>query len=144
MSPSKRKCFGYIPNSQSWAESESQCQGYHGHLAALTSFQELTFVQKLCGEVTSRCWIGGRGTNSTADVGWRWSDNTSYWNETIIPQMRFRSSCNNMSCQNDDKFSLCSVTLVTNGTTSLMAEQCNMSHAYICMTYIGMQLSFTW
>lgn len=144
MSPSKRKCFGYISNSRSWAESESQCQGYHGHLAALTSFQELTFVQKLCGEVTSRCWIGGRGTNSTADVGWRWSDNTSYWNETIIPQMRFRSSCNNMSCQNDAKFSLCSLTLVTNGTTSLMAEQCNMPHAYICMTYIGMQLSFTW
>lgn len=143
LGPSKHKCFEYIAHSQSWANADSQCQDYHGHLAAVTSFEELTIVQKLCGDFMSGCWIGGRHTNGTSDVGWTWSDNTSDWNGTIIPKIPLKFNCKNKSCQSEEKFS-CSLTLGTNGSTSVMAEPCNMSHAYICMTYIGKQLFFTW
>lgn len=143
MSPSKRKCYAYMADHRSWAESESHCQGYHGHLAASTSLEELTRFRNICGEASSECWIGGRGTNTTTDANWRWSDNTTSWNATITPKARFKSSCKNISCQNDDKFS-CTLTSGTNGSTSLVAEGCNASHAYICMTSIGMQIILYW
>ncbi|KAK1384715.1 C-type lectin receptor-like tyrosine-protein kinase [Heracleum sosnowskyi] len=134
MSPSKRKCFRYIKNYTSWDESERHCQGYHGHLAAIASLQELKFVEKLCGEVVNGCWIGGRRNKSTIVVDWRWSDNTT-WNVSIIPQTHLRSNCNNLSCQSDEKISLCTLTSGTNGS-NLVTEKCNSSHAYICMTHI--------
>lgn len=135
MSLSKRKCFHYIENSTSWDESENQCQGNHGHLAAVDSLQELKFVQKLCGEVVNGCWIGGKSNISATGVDWRWSDHTS-WNATIIPQTHIRSNCTDLSCQNEEKISLCTLTSETNGTI-LSTGRCNSSHAYICMIYIG-------
>ncbi|RVW26546.1 C-type lectin receptor-like tyrosine-protein kinase [Vitis vinifera] len=123
--PDKNKCFRYIGNPQSWDVSEAYCKSLGGHLAALTSFQELSSVQNLCGESNNGCWVGGRGVNSTFGAGWKWSDNTSHWNESIFP------NCTNSSCH--IKNSVDSCTLVTNGSTFLIGERCNMSHASICM-----------
>lgn len=133
--PDKNKCFRYIGNSQSWDVSEAYCKSLGGHLAALTSFQELSSVQNLCGESNNSCWVGGRGVNSTFGAGWKWSDNTSHWNESIFP------NCTNSSCH--IKNSVDSCTLVTNGSTFLIGERCNMSHASICMIDIGMPLTYT-
>ncbi|XP_062153863.1 C-type lectin receptor-like tyrosine-protein kinase At1g52310 isoform X2 [Alnus glutinosa] len=131
----KSKCFGYMRSSQSWNESETLCKGYGGHLLALTSFQELSFARSLCGEVAKGCWIGGRGINSTIGSGWKWSDNTYYWNASIFPDATVQSNCSSLSCHINNSFDLC--TLVTNGSASLVSEKCNMSHAFICMIDIG-------
>ncbi|KAG6659163.1 C-type lectin receptor-like tyrosine-protein kinase At1g52310 [Carya illinoinensis] len=133
--PDKSKCFGYMRSPKSWNESEALCNRYGGHLAALTSFQELNFALRLCGEVINGCWVGGRGNNSTVGFGWKWSDNTSYWNESIFHGAPVPSSCTNLSCHTNNSFDLC--TLVTNGSTSLISERCNISHAFICMHDIG-------
>jgi hypothetical protein len=133
--PNKSKCFGYMRIPQSWNESETLCKDYGGHLAALTSFQELSFAHSLCAKVASSCWIGGRGINSTIGIGWKWSDNTSYWNESIFSGAIVQSNCSSLSCHVNNSFDLC--TLVTNGSTSLVSEKCNTSHAFICMLDIG-------
>ncbi|PSS11085.1 C-type lectin receptor-like tyrosine-protein kinase [Actinidia chinensis var. chinensis] len=134
ISPTKRKCFGYISSSLSWDESETRCNGYHGNLAAMTSFQELGFVQKLCGEVASGCWVGGIDINSQAGFVWKWSDNTSHWNESITVRAPLHSGCTNLSCYVNTSNEFC--TLVTNETTSLVAERCNRTHSSICMVDI--------
>ncbi|KAK9267729.1 hypothetical protein L1049_010162 [Liquidambar formosana] len=131
ISPNKSKCFGYNGSSQSWDDSETQCKGYGGHLAALTSSQELSFVRNLCGETINGCWVGGRGINSTVGFGWKWSDSTLQWNESIFPGLPSISSCSNLSCRSNNSVDSC--TLVTNGKTFLVGERCNMSHAFICM-----------
>ncbi|KAF5457055.1 hypothetical protein F2P56_021190 [Juglans regia] len=133
--PDKSKCFGYVRSPKPWSESEVICKGYGGHLAALTSFQELNFVRNQCGEVVRGCWVGGRVINSTVGFGWKWSDNTSYWNETIYPGSPVQSTCTSLSCHTNNSFDLCS--LVTNGSTSLISERCNVSRAFICMLDIG-------
>lgn len=137
MSASKTKCFAYIESSQSWNESETTCRNHFGHLAAVTSFQELSFVQMLCGNETAKggCWIGGRGMNTGGGVGWKWSDDTSNWDETLISMgaPNLNSNCSNSSCANSDDF----CTMVNNRTTSLVAERCNTSRAFICMRVIG-------
>lgn len=130
---SEQKCFKYVANTQSWDEAEIHCQNYNGHLAAVTSFQDFSFLQKQCGENANGCWVGGRGTNFTKGVGWKWSDNSSYWNETISSRLFLNSSCPDLSCRNS-YLDLC--TLVTNGT-SLVAQKCNMSHAFLCMIDAG-------
>lgn len=123
-------------NPKSWNESEALCNRYGGHLATLTSFQELNFVLKLCGEVINGCWVGGRGINSTVGFGWKWSDNASYWNESMFLGASVPSSCPNSSCHTNNSFDLC--TLVTNVSKSLISERCNMSHAFVCMFDMGM------
>ncbi|XP_059452256.1 C-type lectin receptor-like tyrosine-protein kinase At1g52310 isoform X2 [Corylus avellana] len=133
--PNKSKCFGYTRSPQSWNESETLCKGYGGHLAALTSFQELSFAHSLCGEVANSCWVGGRVINSTIGVGWKWSDNTSYWNESIFPDATAQSNCSSLSCHINNSFDLC--TLVNNGSASLVSEKCNTSHTFLCMLDIG-------
>ncbi|KAL2473995.1 C-type lectin receptor-like tyrosine-protein kinase [Forsythia ovata] len=72
--PSNTKCFKYIANNQSWDESETHCKANNGHLAAVTSLQELSFIQKLCSENASGCWVGGRGINGKDGLGWKWSE----------------------------------------------------------------------
>ncbi|XAR59410.1 Receptor protein-tyrosine kinase [Bertholletia excelsa] len=129
ISPRKGKCFRYVSNPMSWEESESNCSSYHGHLAALTSFQELSFLQYQFGEVAKGCWVGGRGVNSTEGSGWKWSDNTSYWNKSI--NISTGAGCANSSCHSNTSNELC--TLLTNETTSLIAESCNRTHPFICM-----------
>ncbi|KAK9267353.1 hypothetical protein L1049_009778 [Liquidambar formosana] len=119
-------------------DSETQCKGYGGHLAALTSSQELSFVRNLCGETINGCWVGGRGINSTVGFGWKWSDSTLQWNESIFPGLPSVSSCSNLSCHSNNSVDSC--TSVTNGRTFLVGERCNMSHAFICMLDIVKRL----
>ncbi|GAV69228.1 Lectin_C domain-containing protein/Pkinase_Tyr domain-containing protein [Cephalotus follicularis] len=127
--PNKTKCFRYVDSFRSWDESEADCIGFGGHLAALTSYDELSFVLKLCGQIFNGCWIGGRGVNSTVGLDWEWSDNTSYWNKTIFTGISLHSTCTNVSCHTSAD--LC--TLVTNGSSSIVDEICNVSHPSICM-----------
>ena len=124
---SERKCFKYFENSQSWDEAETHCISYSGHLAAVTSLQELSFVQKLCSQDNTGCWVGGRVFNTSLGA-WKWSDNASYWNETVAPRISLNSSYNLVD----------SCALVTNGTVYLMAQSCNTTHAFICMLEAGL------
>lgn len=128
ISPNKSKCFGFIGSSRSWDESESQCKANGGHLAALTSSQELNFARKLCGENVNGCWVGGR---NAVGFGWKWSDNTSQWNDSIFAGGPSLSNCTNFSCHVNTSVDLC--TLVTNRPTIFVGERCNASHAFICM-----------
>ncbi|XP_051126030.1 C-type lectin receptor-like tyrosine-protein kinase At1g52310 [Andrographis paniculata] len=123
-SPDNRRCFKYSANNESWDGSEKQCTSYNGHLAAITSLQELKVLQKLCSENLKGCWMGGKVMNG----GWRWSDNTTYWNASAFP---IQPSCTNQSCSSDNLSDVC--TLLINGTTSLVARKCNTSHPFLCM-----------
>lgn len=132
ISPNKSKCFRYIGSFESWNESETSCvKQYGGHLAALTSYEELSFARKLCGQSVNGCWVGGRGINSSIGFGWKWSDNTSYWNASMFPGLSVLSNCSSLSCRVNASNDLC--TLVRNGSASLVSERCNMSRAFLCM-----------
>ncbi|OAY46609.1 C-type lectin receptor-like tyrosine-protein kinase At1g52310 [Manihot esculenta] len=131
ISPNKNKCLKYLESSLPWVESETLCKSYGGHLAALTSSQELTFAKQLCGQITNGCWVGGRAVNSTVGFDWKWSDNSSYWNKSIFSGASSVSNCTSLSCRNNTGAGFC--TLVNNRTTCLVEERCNMSHAFICM-----------
>ncbi|KAJ0017946.1 hypothetical protein Pint_12074 [Pistacia integerrima] len=131
ISPDKSKCFRYIGGNQSWDQSEIQCKDLGGHLAALTSYEELNSVQKLCGETSNGCWTGGRGINTTVGLNWKWSDNVTQWNESVSLRGSLHSSCTNFPCHVNASVDLC--ILVTNGSTSLVVERCSASHASICM-----------
>ncbi|WOK96610.1 C-type lectin receptor-like tyrosine-protein kinase [Canna indica] len=131
VSPSKNKCYMHIASSLSWVHSEAICQGYNGHLAALTSVQELSFSQSLCAGSKTGCWVGGRGYNSTLGSGWKWSDNMSSWNESAFPGEPFHVNCTSVSCNSISSHDLC--TLVTNNRVALVGERCNTTHEFICM-----------
>ncbi|KAL0398094.1 UNVERIFIED_CONTAM: C-type lectin receptor-like tyrosine-protein kinase [Sesamum radiatum] len=111
--PSNTRCFKFVASNESWDESEKQCTSYDGHLAAVTSLQELFVLQKLCSENSEACWVGGRVINEN----WKWSDNASYWNESISP---IHSGCTNQSCFSNNLTDLC--TLMINGSASLVAQ----------------------
>ncbi|KAM0977702.1 hypothetical protein ACFX13_014022 [Malus domestica] len=134
LGPNRRKCFGYTRSPQPWNESETHCKSYNGNLAAFKTSQELAFAQNLCAE-TSGCWVGGRGVNSTIGLGWNSSDNTSYWNGSLFHVEPLQSICSNISCHTNSSVDVC--ILVTNRSTSLLAERCNTSHAFICMVDLG-------
>lgn len=127
--PEKDKCFKYIGVSLSWEKSEAVCRNYSGHLAALTSVQELSFAQSLCSGSGNGCWVGGRGYNSSLGFSWKWSDEMSHWNESVFPGEPFRINCSNPSCTSIAN----ACTLVTKGRVALVGEICNMSHGLICM-----------
>lgn len=138
MGPSKTICFKYIRNSESWNESETSCRSSDGHLAALTSLAELSFVQDMCSKTTdsSECWVGGRSTNTSNRIDWKWSDDYYKWNETLLNVVApdLRSSCTNSSCLSyykEEPASLC--TMLSNRTAYLVADRCNTSRASICM-----------
>ncbi|KAK9995157.1 hypothetical protein SO802_024860 [Lithocarpus litseifolius] len=133
--PNESKCFIYKGSRQSWKESENECKRNGGHLAALTSFQELDFARSLCNEAVNGCWVGGRVVNSTTGFSWKWSDNTSYWNESILSRMNLQFNCTSLPCSTNNSFDLC--TLMTNGSIPFTSERCNKSHAFICMLDIG-------
>ncbi|MFQ6622266.1 hypothetical protein Gotur_001668 [Gossypium turneri] len=133
LAPNKTKCFGYNESLESWDESEIHCKRYHGHLAALTSLEELNFAQHLCGQSVNGCWVGGRVSNSTISSGWKWSDNTSIWNESVL-RSSAQSICPKSSCFVNNSVDLC--TLVKNGSEPLVSKRCNASHAFLCMVDI--------
>ncbi|KAH0727759.1 hypothetical protein KY284_003624, partial [Solanum tuberosum] len=132
-SPNGKKCFKYNATSLQWNESETYCNGFGGNLAAIASSEELNFVQKLCGNDSNGCWVGGRSINTTAGLGWKWSDNASSWNESIAPKTTLDSSCKNFSCYGFKSVDLC--TSITNG--AIIAERCNVTHASICTLDAG-------
>ncbi|KAG8385087.1 hypothetical protein BUALT_Bualt03G0005000 [Buddleja alternifolia] len=129
--PSNTKCYKYAASNGSWDESEKQCTSYNGHLAAVTSLQELFVLQKLCSENSNGCWVGGRVMNDTGNQFWKWSDNTSSLNTSISPSVLIQSGCTNQSCFSSNATNLCA--LIINGTTSPVAQRCNTSHAFLCM-----------
>ncbi|GAB4840933.1 hypothetical protein Ancab_021693 [Ancistrocladus abbreviatus] len=134
----KTKCFGYIGSLKTWDEAEAYCKGYHGDLAVFMSLEELSFAQELCNKSVGGCWVGGRGLNTTAGPRWVWSDNASQYNDSLFPVEQVRSNGSNSSCCTsiDD-----SCTLFTYELVALVAEQCNRSHAFICMVNIGKKCS---
>ncbi|CAN4081792.1 unnamed protein product [Withania somnifera] len=134
-SPSGKKCFKYNATSLRWNESEIYCNGFGGNLASVTSSEELNFVQKLCGNDSNGCWVGGRSINTTAGLGWKWSDNASSWNESIAPKTILDSSCKKFSCNGFKSVDLC--TSIINGATPLIAQRCNVTHASICSLDAG-------
>ncbi|CAH9110741.1 unnamed protein product [Cuscuta epithymum] len=134
-SPNGKKCYKYISHSDSWDKSETYCKSSGGTLAAITSPEELQFLQKLCGEVTKKCWVGGKSSNTTGGLGWNWSDGTSDWNGTLTPNMPDNSNCQKSPCSSLNAVDFC--TLLTNRTSKLIAQSCNVSHPFICMLNAG-------
>ncbi|KAH6803930.1 protein kinase family protein / C-type lectin domain-containing protein [Perilla frutescens var. frutescens] len=122
---SKTKCFGFNASSESWDESEKQCTSYGGHLAAPTSVQEVIELQKLCNDSSNGCWVGGRFMSSD----WKWSDNTSYLNASIMPG---QLGCTNQSCFSSNSTGQCTL-MTINGSALLVAQGCNTLHASLCM-----------
>lgn len=128
INPDKTRCFNYFPTNESWDVSEKQCALYNGHLAAVTSLQELSVLQNLCIDKLNGCWIGGKVMNGV----WRWSENTTFWNSSIVS---VHSSCINQSCANNNFTDFCM--LVINGNTSFVAQKCETPHPFLCMRDIG-------
>jgi len=137
MAPNKTKCFLHVGRPQSWNDSETCCSKYGGHLASLTSLQELQFAQRLCGESVNSCWIGGQRCNTTAGYQWMWSDN-SPGNNSIFPLEDVPPHCNGTepSCHRNSTDNLC--TVMTNNSNSLMSERCDNLHSSLCILDIGM------
>ncbi|XP_073122691.1 C-type lectin receptor-like tyrosine-protein kinase At1g52310 [Henckelia pumila] len=132
--PVNSKCYKHVANGASWDESENHCRSYNAHLASVTSSQELVMLQKLCAENSMGCWVGGRRDNTTLGGVWKWSDNISYWNDSLSPSMPIQIGCTNISCISSNFPAMC--TLITNGTAALLAQRCNTSHAFLCMRTI--------
>ncbi|OMO80040.1 hypothetical protein CCACVL1_13198 [Corchorus capsularis] len=125
---------GSTATSNSTSKNEEiHCRQYHGHLAILTSSEELTFAQHLCGQNVNGCWVGGRGSSSNMSFDWRWSDNTSVWNESLLG-LPAESNCTKSPCLANTSVDWC--TLVKNGSVNLVRERCNASHSFLCMVDI--------
>lgn len=129
--PAQNKCFMYISASLSWDRSEALCHNNSGHLAALSSIQELSFAKSLCAASSSACWVGGHHDNTSTGNGWKWSDDSSVWNETVFPGELLHANCNDTSCGVGTSNDLC--TLVTNNRGSIAAKRCSEPHGLICM-----------
>ncbi|KAI4371222.1 hypothetical protein MLD38_019485 [Melastoma candidum] len=105
IAPSGTKCFGYFGKSLSWNDSESTCNFYGGHLAALSSWMELNLTHSLCYNTTSGgCWVGGN---------------------LLSP------GCNSMGCPSNISAGSC--TMVANTSVSLAVEECQNLHSFVCM-----------
>ncbi|KAK4742463.1 hypothetical protein SAY87_000464 [Trapa incisa] len=129
--PDRTKCFLYFGNSLSWNDSETICRNHSAHLAIVNSFNELNFTGFLCNGTYGSCWVGGSLVNSTNGLAWKWSDDSSYWNNSFFPEASLPSNCNELSCPLNSSINSC--TLVTNGSLTLSTEGCNRSHTFICM-----------
>ncbi|XP_021737205.1 C-type lectin receptor-like tyrosine-protein kinase At1g52310 isoform X2 [Chenopodium quinoa] len=123
----KTKCFKCISDLKSWDESEAYCKDHRGHLASVSSLQELKFVQDLCRINVDGCWIGLRG-QSTSGHSWMWSDHNSLHNDSFLPKVQHGSNCGNLSCNNGSD----SCSLLSYGAVPIKAVGCNHSHAFIC------------
>lgn len=136
VAPDKNRCFIRMASSLPWSDSEGLCRQFGGHLAALASAADLSFAQGLCAEDKNGCWVGGRSNNSKSGFGWKWSDDASFWNESISPGEPSQLSCpKGPPCPRANESSSC--TLVARGNAALVGEQCNASRASICMVGRG-------
>lgn len=127
-----------MSSSHSWNESESKCNSFGGNLAAPITYQEFSFAQKLCNRTIGGCWVGGRVFNSSNDFVWKWSDNASIWNDSVIPSTALQSNCKNVSCRMNDSVGKCTLIFGGQATPLLKDEKCNSSHPFICMINPGM------
>jgi hypothetical protein len=134
LSPVQNKCFMYRPSPLSWDKSETLCHNFSGHLAALSSAEELNFVKSLCGS-SSGCWVGGHRYNTSTGYGWKWSDDVSAWNETVFPGEQLHANCSGTVCSRASSNGIC--TLATNGSAALTEKRCSESHGAICMINHG-------
>lgn len=125
----------HISSSLSWDGSEALCRNFSAHLAALSSVQELNFARSLCGAASSGCWVGGHRRNTSGVVGWKWSDNSSSWNETAFPGEPLHPNCTGARCSLATSDEMC--TLVTSKHTALTGKKCAESHGLICMMNHG-------
>lgn len=142
ISPNNTKCYGFMSSSQPWNESETQCNRFGGNLAAPITYQEFSFAQNLCNRTLGGCWVGGRVLNSSDGFVWKWSDNVSKWNDSILPSTALQSNCKNVSCRMNNLVETCSLIFSGPGTPFLKVEKCNTSHPFICMLNTGMALSW--
>ncbi|GLJ52265.1 hypothetical protein SUGI_1111880 [Cryptomeria japonica] len=133
--PNRRNCFLLVPNVSSWDDAEAICQNRSGHLAALTSVQELKYVQALCRNVSKGCWVGGHGVRSKKGFSWQWSDHQSHWNNSSFPRAPTFFNCPQSSCVKTNLTELC--TLVMNRKVPLVGDECKNSHEFVCMLSKG-------
>ncbi|XP_022923999.1 C-type lectin receptor-like tyrosine-protein kinase At1g52310 isoform X2 [Cucurbita moschata] len=133
ISPNRTKCYGFMSSPKSWNESENQCNGLGGNLASLITYQEFSFAQNMCNGTFGGCWVGGRVFNSSNNLVWKWSDNVSKWNDSIIPSTASQSNCKNVSCRMNDLIETCALIVGGLAAPFLRDEKCNSSHPFICM-----------
>jgi len=90
-------------------------------------------VKSLCGSSSSGCWVGGHHYNTSTGNGWKWSDDSSVWNETVFLGEPLRANCSYPACKVATSSDLC--TLVTSGRASIIIteKRCSESHGLICM-----------
>uniref|UniRef100_A0A0D3EIM9 Protein kinase domain-containing protein n=1 Tax=Oryza barthii TaxID=65489 RepID=A0A0D3EIM9_9ORYZ len=132
ITPALDKCFIYIPTPLSWDRSEALCRNnFTAHLAALSSLQDLNLAKSLCGPSPSGCWVGGHRNNTASAFAWKWSDDSSSWNDTAFPADPLRANCSTTGCALATTNDAC--TLVTNTHAALTAKRCSDSHGLICM-----------
>lgn len=110
--PVMHRCYMYVPTPQNWYNSEKVCNDLKGHLAVLTSAQDLNFTRSLCTS-SSGCWVRAHGYNIS-------SVTFSGWNQSIT------ATCTGSNCSE-----VCG--LIFNVRDTLVGERCNTSHGLICM-----------
>ncbi|CAM6083225.1 unnamed protein product [Calypogeia fissa] len=134
--PLEDHCFTVMINTSTWLESEEACKAYGGHLAALTSIEELQFVDGLCNEDTAAllggagggCWAGGLQQQSSSLYP-NWTDCKVKWNVSAFPRAPSPvANCSDPSCPDYLLDGWC--TLVVN--RSLVWENCANTHPFIC------------
>lgn len=128
--PLQDHCFTVMINSSNWIESEEACKTQGGHLAALTSIEELQYASDLCvdTDVLGGCWIGG-SQQETSSFYPNWTDCKVKWNASAFPRAPSPDiNCSDLSCPVFSVDGWC--TLVANH--SLVWEYCLNKHAYIC------------
>ena len=135
ITPDHTKCFMHISTSLSWEGSEALCRNFSAHLAGLSSTQDLKFAKSLCGASSSGCWVGGRRYNTSSVTGWKWSDGSSSWNETVFTGGPSRANCSGARCGPATGDDMC--TLVTSKHAALTEKKCGESHGLICMINQG-------
>jgi hypothetical protein len=93
-------------------------------------------VKSLCGSSSLGCWVGGHHYNTSTGNGWKWSDDSSVWNETVFLGEPLHA-CSDAACKVATGSDLC--TLVTNNgrVSIIMEKRCSEAHGLICMMNHG-------
>ena len=122
------KCVILLKEERRWSDAESFCKNQTGHLASVSSEEELVSIQSLCANETHGCWIGGRQVDSTnGSSHWKWTDNETEWNSSLlIHDSSLASNCS-ASCSRSSN-----CTLVAQKGRGLEIDGCNVSHPFLC------------
>lgn len=130
LGPEQEKCFSLLNDSRAWDDAEGFCRNQTGHLAAITSEEELHYVHNLCANKTYGCWVGGRGINSSTGFDWTWSDVQTVWNNSLLMDKPSDNCSLHSGCSRLDFKELC--TVVTRNLTLLGVSSCNITRAFLC------------